>query len=83
MHEQNKRGICLYVDELKTWVNNFNRYSKGSEEQFWLSNFSGKPIIVDRRNNEHSISVRKSFISVIGSIQFHQLCDLAKGRQKR
>lgn len=79
MHEQNKRGICLYVDELKTWVNNFNRYSKGSEEQFWLSNFSGKPIIVDRRSNEHSISVRKSFISVIGSIQFHQLCDLAKG----
>lgn len=79
IHEQNKRGICLYVDELKTWINNFNRYSKGSEEQFWLSNFSGKPIIVDRRSNEHSISVRKSFISVIGSIQFQQLCDLAKG----
>ncbi|MEG1400781.1 DUF3987 domain-containing protein [Bacteroides sp.] len=79
IHEQNKQGICLYVDELKTWTNNFNRYSKGSEEQFWLSNFSGKPIIVDRRSNEHSISVRKSFISVIGSIQFHQLCDLAKG----
>lgn len=79
IHEQNKRGICVYVDELKTWVNNFNRYSKGSEEQFWLSNFNGKSIIVDRRNSEHSISVRKSFISVIGSIQFQQLCDLAKG----
>ena len=34
IHEQNKRGVCVYVDELKTWVNNFNRYSKGSEEQF-------------------------------------------------
>ena len=79
IHEQNKRGICLYVDELRTWVNNFNRYAKGSEEQFWLSAFSGKPIIVDRRSCENSISVRKSFISVIGSIQLRQLCDLAKG----
>ncbi|MFR9534973.1 MAG: DUF3987 domain-containing protein [Rikenellaceae bacterium] len=79
IHEQNKRGICLYADELKSWINNFNRYSKGSEEQFWLSNFSGKPIIIDRRSAEASISVRRSLISVIGSIQLLQLRDLAKG----
>ncbi len=79
IHEQNKRGISLYSDELKSWINNFNRYTKGSEEQFWLSNFSGKPIIIDRRNAESSISVRRSLISVIGSIQLLQLRDLAKG----
>ena len=79
IHEQNKRGICLYADELKSWINNFNRYSKGSEEQFWLSNFSCKPIIIDRRSVESSIFVSRSHISVIGSIQLMQLRDLAKG----
>ncbi|MFR9527807.1 MAG: DUF3987 domain-containing protein [Rikenellaceae bacterium] len=79
IHEQNQRGLCLYVDELKSWINNFNRYNKGSEEQFWLSNFSGKPIIIDRRSEENSVFVSRSIISVIGSIQFMQLRDLAKG----
>jgi hypothetical protein len=36
VHDGNKRGICLYADELASWFKNFNRYSKGSEEQFWL-----------------------------------------------
>ncbi|MFI3293371.1 MAG: DUF3987 domain-containing protein [Rikenellaceae bacterium] len=81
IHEQNKRGICLYVDELKSWINNFNRYSKGSEEQFWLSNFSGKPIIVDRRSSERGILVERSYISVMGSIQMSRLADLAKGER--
>ncbi|MFR9545565.1 MAG: DUF3987 domain-containing protein [Rikenellaceae bacterium] len=81
VHEHNKRGICLYVDELKSWINNFNRYAKGSEEQFWLSVFSGKPIIVDRRSSENSISVMKSFVSVLGSIQMSRLADLAKGER--
>ncbi len=34
IHENNKRGICLYTDELASWFKNFNRYTKGSEEQF-------------------------------------------------
>ena len=46
IHQDNKRGICLYVDELMSWLKNFNRYNSGSEEQFWLSVFSGKPIIL-------------------------------------
>lgn len=79
IHEQNKRGICLYVDELKSWINNFNRYAKGSEEQFWLSVFSGKPIIVDRRNLTNSVSIKRSFIGVIGSIQHGLLKSLAQG----
>ncbi len=79
IHEQNPRGLCLYADELKLWINNFNRYSKGSEEEFWLSNFSGKPITIDRRNVENSTRMERTLISVIGSIQLMQLKDLAKG----
>ena len=76
----NKRGICLYADELKSWINNFNRYSKGSEEQLWLSIFSGKPIIIDRRGAD-SISIRHTFVGVIGSIQHGLLKDLSKGEK--
>jgi len=79
IHEQNKRGICVYVDELKSWINNFNRYNTGSAEQFWLSVFSGKPIIIDRRGLTNSVSIKRSFIGVIGSIQHGLLKDLAKG----
>ncbi len=79
IHEQNPRGLCLYADELKAWINNFNRYSKGSEEEFWLSNFSGMPITIDRRNVDNSTRSERSLVSVIGTIQPMQLKDLAKG----
>jgi len=79
IHEQNKRGICVYADELKSWINNFNRYAKGSEEQFWLSVFSGKPVIVDRRNLTNSVSIKRSLIGVIGSIQHGLLKSLSQG----
>lgn len=42
IHAQNKRGLCLWTDELSAWFKNFNRYNNGSEEQFWLSVFSAK-----------------------------------------
>ena len=81
IHENNKRGICLYTDELASWFKNFNRYNKGSEEQFWLSVFSGKPIILDRRGAKNSISVKHSFINVIGTIQHGVLKEMAKGER--
>jgi hypothetical protein len=83
LHENNKRGICLYSDELASWFKNFNRYNKGSEEQFWLSVFSGKPIILDRRGAKNSVSVKHSFINVIGTIQHGVLKELAKGERSQ
>ena len=81
IHQDNKRGICLYVDELMSWLKNFNRYNSVSEEQFWLSVFSGKPIILDRQGNKSSAFIRHSFISVIGTIQKGLLKELAKGER--
>ena len=79
IHDNNRRGICLYTDELASWFKNFNRYSKGSEEQFWLSRYSGMPIIMDRRGARNTVSIQHSFIGVIGTIQHGILKDLAKG----
>ena len=77
VHKNNKRGIGVYVDELAGWFKNFNRYNKGSEVEFWLSNWCGKPMIIDRKTGE-PINISKPFISVAGTIQNAILHDLAK-----
>ena len=64
----NQRGIGLVSDELNGWFNSFNRYNKGNEEEFWLSNFSGTPLTVDRKSSE-PLYVMNPFISVCGTIQ--------------
>ena len=69
VHSQNRRGLCLLSDELSAWVKNFNRYNNGSEEQFWLSVFSAKPTMSDRKSSRSSIFIKRPFISVIGTMQ--------------
>jgi len=77
VHKFNKRGIGVYVDELAGWFKNFNRYNKGSEMEFWLSNWSGKPINIDRKTGE-PVFIPLPFISVAGTIQNGILNELAK-----
>jgi hypothetical protein len=77
VHKFNPRGIGVYNDELAGWIKNFNRYNKGSEEQFWLSAFSGKPIRVSRKSSD-PIYIPLPHISVAGTIQNGILDLLAK-----
>jgi hypothetical protein len=77
VHKFNKRGIGVYVDELAGWFKNFNRYNKGSEMEFWLSQWSGKPINIDRKTGE-PVFIPMPFISVAGTIQTGILNELAK-----
>lgn len=77
VHKFNKRGIGVYVDELAGWFKNFNRYNKGSEMEFWLSQWSGKPINIDRKTGE-PVFIPMPFISVAGTIQNGILNELAK-----
>lgn len=79
IHAQNWRGLCLCSDELSAWFKNFNRYNNGSEEQFWLSVFSAKAVISDRKNAKSSVFITRPFITVIGTIQKKILSDLAHG----
>jgi hypothetical protein len=77
VHKFNKRGIGVYVDELAGWFKNFNRYNKGSEMEFWLSAWSGKPINIDRKTGE-PIFIPLPYIPVAGTIQNGLLNELAK-----
>ena len=79
IHKHNIRGLGVHSDELTTWINNFNRYNKGSEEQFWLSAWSLSPITVQRKTSE-PINIAKPFLSVCGTIQPQVLIDLSKNR---
>lgn len=77
VHKYNIRGLGVYTDELASWFNNFNRYSKGSEEQFWLSAWNGISIRINRKTSEPTY-ILMPFISVIGTIQpgvLHELAD--------
>jgi hypothetical protein len=51
----NQRGLGVCVDELNGWLSSFNRYNKGNDEEFWLSNWSGKSLIIDRKSSDLNI----------------------------
>jgi hypothetical protein len=79
---ENPRGIGVCVDELFGWIYNFNRYNNGSDLQFWLSNWSSKPIRVDRKTSD-SYRIKNPFISVIGTIQTGILNEFTKNNQMK
>ena len=79
IHSQNLRGICMWNDELAGWFKNFNRYNKGSDEEYWLKLFNANPSFSDRKGVKNSVYISRSFISVVGTIQNGILNELAQG----
>lgn len=73
----NPRGLLLYKDELIGWVKNFNRYSSGSEQEFWLEGWNQGTISADRKTSR-SIRISPAFITVTGTLQPGVLEELAK-----
>lgn len=66
--DKNSRGILIYNDELSGFLNTFQRYSKGNDEQFYLSVWSGKPVVVDRKTAV-SIRINEPVLNIVGTIQ--------------
>ena len=77
-HSCNKNGLYIKVDELASWLKNFNRYNNSGEAETYLSLWSGEPISKDRASTR-SIRISDSFIGVIGGMQIGVLKELAKG----
>lgn len=63
------RGFLYVKDELTSWIRELNQYKggKGSDKEFWLSNWSNKPITVTRMKKE--IYVESSYIPIMGAFQ--------------
>jgi uncharacterized cupredoxin-like copper-binding protein len=82
VHRYNKRGIGVYIDELAGWFKNFNRYNSGSEMEFWISQWSGKRLTIDRKTTETAY-ITRPFISVAGTIQNALLKDMARDSRSK
>ena len=79
IHSQNLKGIAMWNDELAGWFKNFNRYNKGSDEEYWLKLFNANPSFSDRKGVKNSVYISRPFISVVGTIQNGILNELAQG----
>lgn len=76
-HQNNPVGLGLFVDELAGWFQNFNRYNKGSEQEFWLQNWSLSPVRIVRKSSG-PVLIDRPFIAVAGTIQPGILRQLAQ-----
>lgn len=79
VHKGNLRGIGMYHDELASWFKNFNRYNNGSEEEFYLSTWSGKPWKVNRKTAGNYF-ILLPYMPIIGTIQPGVLIGFATNR---
>ena len=67
---ESKRGIFVFVDELRGWISSFNKYNAGGgDREQWLSLYSGVPITVNRKGEDDITFVADPYVSVIGGIQ--------------
>ncbi len=78
---ENPHGLLLHRDELAGWFNSFNKYKAGGDDkQNWLSIWRASQITVDRKSSDKpAISVEKSFVSVVGTIQPEVLASSLRG----
>lgn len=78
-HKHNQKGVSVVMDELVAWVKNFDRYNKGSEQEFFLSAWSGKAVRINRKTSEPTY-LPLPFISICGTIQPSVLDEMLKNR---
>jgi hypothetical protein len=78
--EANPRGLLMAQDEGVAWVRGMGQYKggRGNDRQFWLSNWSGKSHLVDRKTQGNvPVSIPRPFINVICGIPPEMLNELA------
>jgi hypothetical protein len=62
------QGMLLVTDELAGWFANMSRYSGGSDNQFWLTAWDGRPHTVERMGRP-SVKLPRLLIGICGGIQ--------------
>ena len=75
-HRVNSRGLMIYRDELKGWLDDFGRYSKSGEQSNMLTAWSQKSINYLRKTGA-IINIKKPCIFVAGGIHRELLHTLA------
>lgn len=74
--QNNEKGILIFKDELIGWINSFDQYKKGGDQQKYLEFFNGGTLTVDRVSKE-PIRVEKTNVNILGGLQPAKLKELA------
>jgi hypothetical protein len=71
--EDNPRGLLVDKDELTGWVRAMDQFrsgGKGSDQQHWLSIWSSKPVVVDRKSRAgEPVVLARPWVTLFGAIQ--------------
>lgn len=67
--EENPRGCTVVSDELATFFEAMNNYSKGDQIGVYLSFWSNQPTTIDRIGNAIPLFISKPYLSIIGGLQ--------------
>ncbi len=81
MLQINKKGLLIFNDELIGWVNSFDQYKKGGDQQLYLNLWNGGSLSVDRVTKE-PIRVEKTNVNVLGGMQPEKLKEFANNGRK-
>jgi hypothetical protein len=64
----NEKGVIIFKDELIGWINRFDQYNKGGDQQLYLELFNGGTLSVDRVTKD-PIRVEETNVNIIGGLQ--------------
>ncbi len=74
MHQYNRRGITLVVDEILALFNSVKRYNrKNNLIEDLLTAYSGQPLKIVRKSESKPVRIKNPCINIIGSIQTDML----------
>jgi hypothetical protein len=65
----NLRGCTIVSDELATFLDGMNNYSKGDQTSVYLSFWSNQPTTIDRIGNPIPLYIKQPYLSIIGGLQ--------------
>jgi len=74
--QHNEKGVLIFKDELMGWINSFDQYKKGGDQQMYLELFNGNELTVDRVTKE-PIRITQTNVNILGCIQPEKIKKLA------
>ncbi len=78
--QYHEKGILIFQDELMRWINSFDQYKKGADQQMYLELYNGGGLTVDRVTKE-SIRVEQTNVNILGGMQPQLLKGMAKNNR--
>lgn len=78
--QYNEKGVLIYRDELMGWINSFDQYKKGGDQQMYLELFNGNELTVDRVTKD-PIRIEQTNVNILGGMQPKLLKQFAKNNR--